>query len=90
MLLWSDEECVRQGVEFVPVQLKQKKRPKEREEAAGSEGRATGSERRDRRKQDSGVWTPSLSDGEDSDSSDSMSDLYPRQCRSSLIVLSND
>lgn len=68
------EECVRQGVEFVPVQLKQKKRPKE---AAGSEGRATGSERRASRKQDSGVWTPSSSGGEDSDSSDSMSDLYP-------------
>ncbi|XP_059405314.1 surfeit locus protein 2 [Carassius carassius] len=68
------EECVRQGVEFVPVQLKQKKRPKE---AAGSEGRVTGSERRASRKQDSGVWTPSSSGGEDSDSSDSMSDLYP-------------
>ncbi|XP_016339963.1 surfeit locus protein 2 isoform X1 [Sinocyclocheilus anshuiensis] len=68
------EECVRQGVEFVPVQLKKKKRPKE---AAGSEGRAAGSERRASRKQDSGVWTPNSSDGEDSDSSDSMSDLYP-------------
>lgn len=69
------EECVRQGVAFVPVQLKQKKRPKEREEAAGSEGRATGSERRASRKQDSGICT--LSSSEDSDSSDSMSDLYP-------------
>ncbi|XP_016113453.1 surfeit locus protein 2 [Sinocyclocheilus grahami] len=68
------EECVRQGVEFVPVQLKKKRRPKE---AAGSEGRAAGSERRASRKQDSGVWTPNSSDGEDSDSSDSMSDLYP-------------
>ncbi|XP_043095879.1 surfeit locus protein 2 [Puntigrus tetrazona] len=61
------EECVRRGVEFVPVQLKQKNRPKE----------AAGSERRPSRKQDSGVWTPSSSGGEDSDSSDSMSDLYP-------------
>ncbi len=77
MLLCSDEECVRQGVAFVPVQLKQKKRPKEREEAAGSERQAS-------RKQDSGVWT--LSSSEDSDSSDSMSDLYPCQCRSSLIT----
>ncbi len=84
MLLCSDEECVRQGVAFVPVQLKQKKRPKEREEAAGSEGRATGSERRASRKQDSGVWN--LSSSENSDSSDSMSDLYPCQCRSSLIT----
>ncbi len=84
VLLCSDEECVRQGVAFVPVQLKQKKRPKEREEAAGSEGRATGSERRASRKHDSGICT--LSSSEDSDSSDSMSDLYPRQCRSSLIT----
>lgn len=75
------EECVRQGVEFVPVQLKQKKRPKEAAgsegRAAGSEGRTAGSERRASRKQDSGVWTPSSSGAEDSDSSDSMSDLYP-------------
>uniref|UniRef100_A0A673GIC3 Surfeit 2 n=1 Tax=Sinocyclocheilus rhinocerous TaxID=307959 RepID=A0A673GIC3_9TELE len=77
------EECVRQGVEFVPVQLKKKKRPKE---AAGSEGRAAGSERRASRKQDSGVWTPNSSNGEDSDSSDSMSDLYPRQCHTSFCL----
>ncbi len=76
--------CPAGCVAFVPVQLKQKKRPKEREEAAGSEGRATGSERRASRKQDSGVWN--LSSSENSDSSDSMSDLYPCQCRSSLIT----
>ncbi|XP_042579409.1 LOW QUALITY PROTEIN: surfeit locus protein 2 [Cyprinus carpio] len=69
------EECVRQGVEFVPVQLKQKKRPKE---APQKEDRPTTKKsRRISRKQDSGVWTPSTSGGEDSDSSDSMSDLYP-------------
>ncbi|XP_073697021.1 surfeit locus protein 2 [Garra rufa] len=64
------EECVRQGVEFIPVQLRRKRRPKERNEAAGSEPRAN-------RKEDSGVWTPNSSDGENSDSDDSMSDLYP-------------
>ncbi|KAI2665110.1 Surfeit locus protein 2 [Labeo rohita] len=64
------EECVRQGVEYVPVQLKQKKRPKENNEAAGSERRAS-------RKDDSGVWAPNSSDSDNSDSEDSMSDLYP-------------
>ncbi|KAK7163879.1 hypothetical protein R3I94_002556 [Phoxinus phoxinus] len=72
------EECVRQGVKFVPVQLRQKKRAKVcDDEATGSEKRATGSEKRANRKADSGVWAPGSSDVEDSDSEDSLSDLYP-------------
>ncbi len=84
MLLCSDEECVRQGCGVRSCAAQAEEEPKEREEAAGSEGRATGSERRASRKQDSGVWN--LSSSENSDSSDSMSDLYPCQCRSSLIT----
>ncbi|XP_051981481.1 LOW QUALITY PROTEIN: surfeit locus protein 2 [Xyrauchen texanus] len=64
------EECVRQGVASVPARLKQKKRPKERDDA-------TGSDRRHKRKEDSGIWAPSSSDVEKGDSEDSMSDLYP-------------
>ncbi|XP_051552385.1 surfeit locus protein 2-like isoform X2 [Myxocyprinus asiaticus] len=64
------EECVRQGVEFVPARLKQKKRPKERDDV-------TGSDRRHKKKEDSGIWAPSSSDVENGDSEDSMSDLYP-------------
>ncbi|XDV21563.1 hypothetical protein PO909_026644 [Leuciscus waleckii] len=71
------EECVRQGVKFVPVQLRQKKRAHVCDEATGSEKRATGSEKRANRKEDSGVWAPGSSDVEDSDSEDSLSDLYP-------------
>ncbi|XP_048042685.1 surfeit locus protein 2 [Megalobrama amblycephala] len=64
------EECVRQGVEFVPVQLRRKRRVKEHDEAAGSE-------RQPKRKDDSGICALSSSGAEDSDSDDSMSDLYP-------------
>ncbi|KAL1273547.1 hypothetical protein QQF64_026361, partial [Cirrhinus molitorella] len=64
------EECVRQGVEYVPIQLRRKQRPKEHNEAAGSERRAN-------RKEDSGIWAPKSSDSEEGDSDDSMSDLYP-------------
>ncbi|KAI7813423.1 surfeit locus protein 2 [Triplophysa rosa] len=70
------EECVRQGVEFVPACLRQKKRPKEHNDVTGSDNRG-------KRKEDSGIWDPSLSDEEKSDSEDSMSDLYP----SSLFTL---
>ncbi|XP_056111074.1 surfeit locus protein 2 [Rhinichthys klamathensis goyatoka] len=85
------EECVRQGVKFVPVQLRQKKRAAVCDEASGSDKRptgsdkratgsdkrATGSDKRASRKEDSGVWAPGSSDVEDSDSEDSLSDLYP-------------
>ncbi|XP_012729976.2 surfeit locus protein 2 [Fundulus heteroclitus] len=60
------EECVKQGVEYVPARLKQKK-PKN-----------TGEERsRPPKRQPNGMWQPPSSDDEGSDSEDSMSDLYP-------------
>ncbi|XP_067295865.1 surfeit locus protein 2 [Pseudorasbora parva] len=67
------EECVRQGVEFVPIQLRQKRRGSQRDDA-------TGSDTRPNRKDD--IWAPSSSGAEDGQSDDSMSDLYP----SSLFI----
>lgn len=67
----SDEECVRQGVEFVPASLQKKRRTKDCDDVTGSDSRG-------KKKEDSGVWNPSTSDSEKSDSEDSMSDLYPR------------
>lgn len=61
------EECVQQGVEFVPVRLKQK-RPKDTREEV-SPGKAS--------KHGNKMWEPSSSDEGHSDSEDSMSDLYP-------------
>ncbi|XP_053709996.1 surfeit locus protein 2 [Synchiropus splendidus] len=61
------EECVKQGVEFVPIRLKQK-RPKNFGEEV-ERGRSS--------KQGSKIWEPSSSDDDRSDSEDSMSDLYP-------------
>ncbi|KAM6902095.1 surfeit locus protein 2 [Xenentodon cancila] len=69
------EECVKQGIEFVPVRLKQKK-PKNTEEEV-SRGKAS--------KHSNSMWAPSSSDEENSDSGDSMSDLYP----SSMFTLKN-
>lgn len=71
-----DEECVKQGVEFVPVRLRQKKRARDTEDGMEST-REGGNRHKQKEKQDSGVWAPSSSEGEDSDSEDSMSDLYP-------------
>ncbi|KAA0717449.1 Surfeit locus protein 2 [Triplophysa tibetana] len=64
------EECVRQGVEFVPASLRHKKSPKENDDVTGSDNRV-------KRKEDSVICDPSLSDEEKNDSDDSMSDLYP-------------
>ncbi|XP_070706857.1 surfeit locus protein 2 [Pempheris klunzingeri] len=61
------EECVKQGIEFVPERLKQK-RPKDAGEEV-SRGRAP--------KHGIDSWEPSSSDEGHSDSEDSMSDLYP-------------
>ncbi|XP_071321302.1 surfeit locus protein 2 [Trachinotus anak] len=61
------EECVQQGIEFVPARLKQKK-PKDAGEDV-SRGRAA--------KHGSSMWEPSSSCDDHSDSEDSMSDLYP-------------
>ncbi|XP_034048899.1 surfeit locus protein 2-like [Thalassophryne amazonica] len=64
-----DEECVQQGIEFVPARLQQKK-PKEDGEDV---------EQRKATKHRNNMWMPSSSDEDDdhSDSEDSMSDLYP-------------
>ncbi|KAI1905046.1 hypothetical protein AGOR_G00011910 [Albula goreensis] len=56
------EECMRQGVAFVPATLKQKK-PRDTRE--GERGR------------ENGFWEPNSSEGEGEETDDSMSDLYP-------------
>lgn len=61
------EECKKEGIEFVPARLKQK-RPKDTEDSFGP---GTSSKRAN------GMWEPTSSEGEHSDSGDSMSDLYP-------------
>ncbi|XP_028318702.1 surfeit locus protein 2 [Gouania willdenowi] len=61
------EECVQQGVEFVPARLKQKRPKNTREEF--SEGRSS--------HRANGTWEPSDSEDDKRDSEDSMSDLYP-------------
>lgn len=68
------EECVKQGIEFVPARLKQKKPKNTGEETDHSSKRRT-----------NGMWDPSTSEEEHSDSEDSMSDLYPP----SMFVLKN-
>ncbi|XP_054896376.1 surfeit locus protein 2 [Poeciliopsis prolifica] len=60
------EECTRQGIEFVPARLKQKKPKNTGEEMSRSSKRRP-----------NGLWEPSSSEEEHSDSEDSMSDLYP-------------
>lgn len=69
------EECKKQGIEFVPARLKQK-RPKDTQEDFGH-GNSS--------KHANGMWEPTSSEGEHSDSEDSMSDLYP----SSMFTLKN-
>lgn len=66
------EECMKQGVAFVPIQLRQKKRPKDTGDDLDNMRNA-----QSKPKQDSGIWAPSGSEEEDGDSEDSMSDLYP-------------
>ncbi|KAK5621143.1 Surfeit locus protein 2 [Crenichthys baileyi] len=68
------EECVQQGIEFVPARLKQKKPKNTGEEMSQPSKRRP-----------NGMWEPSSSDKEHSDSEDSMSDLYP----SSMFILKN-
>ncbi|XP_075042242.1 surfeit locus protein 2 [Mixophyes fleayi] len=62
--LHTYEECQKQGVEYVPACLlnKNKKRQSAGERPAGKKGQ---------------TWEPDNSDSNDSDSGDSMSDLYP-------------
>ncbi|NP_001080229.1 surfeit 2 L homeolog [Xenopus laevis] len=61
------EECKQNGVEFVPACLLNKTKPKHK----------SGSEKPAGRKDNK--WEPPDSNSEDSDSADSMSDLYPAQ-----------
>ncbi|XP_010737006.2 surfeit locus protein 2 [Larimichthys crocea] len=61
------EECVKQGIEFNPVRLQQKRNRDPGQEV--NRGRPS--------KQGSISWEPSSSDEDHSDSEDSMSDLYP-------------
>uniref|UniRef100_A0A8C6SSF7 Surfeit 2 n=1 Tax=Neogobius melanostomus TaxID=47308 RepID=A0A8C6SSF7_9GOBI len=69
------EECKKQGIDFVPARLKQK-RPKDIEQDFGH-GNSS--------KHTNGMWESTSSEGEHSDSEDSMSDLYP----SSMFTLKN-
>ncbi|XP_062844819.1 surfeit locus protein 2 [Trichomycterus rosablanca] len=66
------EECMKQGVAFVPARLRQKRQPKHTDEAMESSSKGG-----NKQKQDSGIWASNDSDVEGSDSEDSMSDLYP-------------
>ncbi|KAM4719765.1 surfeit locus protein 2 [Anableps anableps] len=68
------EECAQKGTEFVPARLKQKK-PKNTGEEMGPSPK----------RRPNGMWEPSSSEEEHSDSEDSMSDLYP----SSMFSLKN-
>uniref|UniRef100_A0A3P8T7R4 Surfeit 2 n=1 Tax=Amphiprion percula TaxID=161767 RepID=A0A3P8T7R4_AMPPE len=61
------EDCVKQGIEYVPARLKQK-RPKDTGEEVGR-GKPS--------KRGNNLWEPSSSEEDHSDSEDSMSDLYP-------------
>lgn len=61
------EECKKQGIDFVPARMKQK-RPKDTEDGFGHGSSS---------KHANGMWEPTSSEGEHSDSEDSMSDLYP-------------
>lgn len=72
-----DEECVQEGVEYIPVRLTQKK-PKDHGEG-GSRGRSP--------KHSNGMWEPPSSGEENGDSEDSMSDLYP--CQYTLDIVTN-
>ncbi|XP_059214169.1 surfeit locus protein 2 [Centropristis striata] len=61
------EECVKQGIEYVPARLTQK-RPKDFIEEV-SRGKPS--------KHKNNLWEPASSEEDHSDSEDSMSDLYP-------------
>lgn len=70
------EECVKEGIEFVPARLTQKRHKDTREEV--NRGRPS--------KQGSTSWEPSSSEEDHSDSEDSMSDLYPAK----MFTLKNE
>ncbi|XP_012669704.1 surfeit locus protein 2 [Clupea harengus] len=65
------KECQQQGVAYVPAPLRQKKRPRDADDCK--------SERQNnhKKKGNGEMWEPNSSEGEGSDSEDSLSDLYP-------------
>lgn len=71
LLCIADKECKEQGVEYVPVSLRQKRRPRDGDEGENER------QKNHKKKGDREMWEPSSSEGEHSDSEDSMSDLYP-------------
>lgn len=80
---------MKQGVVFVPVRLRQKKHPRDTGdgmESTSEGGSGSNHKQKEKLKQDSGIWAPSSSEGEGSDSEDSMSDLYPRKHAVFLIA----
>ena len=67
-----DEDCMREGIPFVPARL-QNKRPKNHNMFEAEAPRRRESKPKDE------MWEPSSNDEDESDSEDSMSDLYPRK-----------
>ncbi|TFK02759.1 calsyntenin-3 [Platysternon megacephalum] len=63
------EECQKEGVDYVPACLLQKRQRRRDDQAEGS--------RQPRRKGE--FWEPMSSEGEEDDTDDSMSDLYPSE-----------
>ncbi|XP_072548847.1 surfeit locus protein 2 [Salminus brasiliensis] len=66
------EECMKKGEKFVPARLRATNRPKHTDDDMERDR-----EKGHKQKQDSGIWAPTSSGEEGSDSEDSMSDLYP-------------
>lgn len=66
-----DEQCQKEGVEYVPACLRQKKQRTQR-----PDDQMNGS-RRPYRKEE--FWEPESSDKDGEETDDSMSDLYPRE-----------
>lgn len=66
-----DEQCQKEGVEYVPACLQQKKqRPQHPDD------QTNGSTRPHRKEE---FWEPKSSDEDGAETDDSMSDLYPRE-----------
>lgn len=63
---------MKKGIEFVPARLKQK-RPRHIGDEVMEKGSSV-------KKHGSGMWEPTSSADDHSDSDDSMSDLYPCKC----------
>jgi len=70
-LALSDEECQKEGVEYVPACLRQRK-----QRTQHPDDQKNGS-RQPYRKEE--FWEPKSSDEDGEETDDSMSDLYPRE-----------